>query len=221
MWYSFKKQLFLSIALYFSIFSASAAGIDTLTIPGEFQPPGIVGTFPNDAEFSWIKHRSPTNTTYFSWNFGGGTDGGIVFDQPQAFKEMTDVFIMFNQPAGFYSVNGGLFIDAGQTIDMSNLRMRQAGNDIDVGSGSGYNTLVPLVDDALLLAEGQNGWSVDANGTYHLFYNTRGICVDCEMTVHLYGTAVSAVPLPASVWLFGSGLIGLFGFSWGRNKQLV
>lgn len=203
-------QAVVFIGICFSVFSVSAANISSLLLPGQFQPPGIVGTFPNTAEFSWIKHRSPDNTTYFSWNFGGGTDGGIIFDQSQVFTEMTDVFIMFNQRAGFFSVNNGLSIAADKTIDMSNLRMQQAGNIYDVGSGSGYDTLVPYVDDTLLLAEGQNGWSIGANGAFHLFYNTRGICDGCEMTVHLYGTTV--VPVPAAIWLFISGIVGFSGF---------
>jgi len=32
-----------------------------------------------------------------------------------------------------------------------------------------------------------------------------------QLTNSTYGTDVSAVPVPAAVWLFGSGLIGLVG----------
>ena len=187
-----------------------------LTIPGSFSPPGIVGTYPDDSEFSWIKHRFPSSSGYQSWNFGGGSDGGIILDQSQGYTKMTDVFIMFNQPTGFYSVNTGLSIDSNNTIDMSNLRMRHAGEVIDIGSGSGFDTLVPYVNDLSLLGEVENGWSIDSDGMYNLFYNTRGICAGCGMTIHLYGAAV--VPLPAATWLFGSGLIGLIGVA--RRKKI-
>lgn len=110
------------------------------------------------------------------------------------FKFMTDVFTMFSQPGGFYSVDSGITIAADQTINMANLRMWHAGSIIDIGSGSGYSTLVPYYDDMSLLNSAENGWSIGAGGIYHLFYNTRGTCVDCEMTIHLYGTAI--VPLP-------------------------
>ena len=215
MQFNFSHKVFLFALLCFTSMSSSAAHISMLTLPGQFQPPGIVGTFPDDAQFSWIKHRHPSNTTYFSWNFGGGTDGGIIFNQPQAYTEMTDTFIMFNQQTGFFSVNGGLSIGADETIDMANLRMWQSGNIIDIGSGSGFDTLVPYYDDISLLADGMNGWSMNADGSYHLFYNTRGVCDGCEMTVHLYG---SVVPIPAAVWLFLSGLLGLFGIM--RNRRL-
>ncbi|VAW68718.1 hypothetical protein MNBD_GAMMA09-1863 [hydrothermal vent metagenome] len=204
----FYKSVFLVGLFYFSVSGAYA--VTMLTIPGSFSPPGISGTFPDTAEFSWIKHRFPSNAGYFSWNFGGGTDGGIIFDQPQAFREMTDVFVMFNQPAGFFSINSGLSIGPDKTIDMSNLRMTQGGNIIDIGSGSGFDTLVPYFDDFSLRSPDQNGWSMDVSGAYHLFYNTRGTCAGCEMTIHLYGSAV--VPVPAALWLFGSGLLGLAGF---------
>ncbi len=59
--------------------------------------------------------------------------------------------------------------------------------------------------------------------TYNLLYSATfpaGDCSGCwanvRYTLHLEGT-ISAVPIPAAVWLFGSGLIGLVGFS-RRNK---
>jgi len=47
--------------------------------------------------------------------------------------------------------------------------------------------------------------SIQASGPY------QGMTV--EMTMQ-----VSSVPVPAAVWLFGSGLMGLFGFSWRRHR---
>jgi len=38
-----------------------------------------------------------------------------------------------------------------------------------------------------------------------------------QITVDLLGTAVAVVPVPAAVWLFGSGLIGLIGM--GQRKK--
>ena len=41
----------------------------------------------------------------------------------------------------------------------------------------------------------------------------------CVFTLGMYGNdpVVSAVPVPAAVWLFGSGLIGLIGIA--RRKK--
>lgn len=33
----------------------------------------------------------------------------------------------------------------------------------------------------------------------------------------MYVTSVTAVPVPAAAWLLGSGIVGLFGWSWRRN----
>ena len=38
--------------------------------------------------------------------------------------------------------------------------------------------------------------------------------IDLQMLSEAYGyNIISAVPIPAAVWLFGSGLLGLLGFS--------
>lgn len=54
---------------------------------------------------------------------------------------------------------------------------------------------------------------LDPNG-FNGFTNTENFTVD---TLNISVTGVSAVPVPAAVWLFGSGLIGLFGFA--RKKS--
>jgi len=74
------------------------------------------------------------------------------------------------------------------------LRMYQSGRITDIGSGSGYSTLVPLVSDISTLGDRENGWTVDSSGTYRLVYNTRGTCPDCEMTILLYGSTNAALP---------------------------
>ncbi len=55
--------------------------------------------------------------------------------------------------------------------------------------------------------------NLDPNG-FNGFTNTTSFTVD---TLNINVTGVSAVPVPAAVWLFGSGLIGLFGFA--RKKS--
>ena len=197
------------------VLASSAHAVSLLTIAGEYQPPGISGTFENDTAFSWISHRFSSSHEPFSWLIGGGTENGIIFNEAQSYGELTGELIMFNQPTAFYSVGSGISISQNNTINMSNLRMSQSGEIINIGSGSGYSTLVPYVDDLLLLGLGENGWSIDTNNVYHLFYNTSGTCLECEMTIHLTGT--TTVPVPAPVWLLSSGLIGLIGAA--RRKE--
>lgn len=208
-------KILTSVGLFLVTFNVYS--ISQLTIEGEYLPPGISGVFPDGSDFSWIKHRFPTAESYFSWRIGGGTDGGLVFGQPQAYGELTDVFTMFNQSSVFYSVNDGISINSDNTIDMSNLRMSHSTTIIDIGSGSGYDTNIHFVDDLLAISAGESGWTIDSSGAYHLFYTTRGICVDCEMTIYLTGTAI--VPLPAAVWLMLTGLFSLFVINRSTRKN--
>ena len=59
----------------------------------------------------------------------------------------------------------------------------------------------------------QNGGSSwYSNGQYGFDYASLNGTVSVNGAVPANGT-VSAIPLPASVWLFGSGLLGLVGIS--------
>ena len=66
--------------------------------------------------------------------------------------------------------------------------------------------------------------SYDAvTGEYDLSWSsviTSGGFVDQTLDWHITGVAnVSAVPLPASIWLFASGIIGLYGMSKRRQTK--
>ena len=58
--------------------------------------------------------------------------------------------------------------------------------------------------DSLVVAEGANSFSV--------FFNNNGSVLQVDVQV------IPAIPLPAAVWLFGSGLIGLVGMTGVRRK---
>ena len=203
------------IALFIS-FPAMAASIGQLTIVGDANQPGISGNYSTTANFSWMSQIFPGNTAGFSWSLGSGSDNGILFGQAQNAGEMLSIRPMFNQPTTFYSEGSGLTIDNLNVIDMSNLRMQHASTIIDVGSGSGFNTLVNRVSDITLLTQGENGWMLNQDGSYYLIYNTRGTCDSCNLALHLYGTAV--VPVPPAILLFCSGLMS-FAIMRRRQKQ--
>lgn len=69
-------------------------------------------------------------------------------------------------------------------------------------TGSGGSTLAQATKTAFANATGDGMWSLSANGT--ATYTIPG---------------VSAVPVPAAAWLFGSGLLGLVGIA--RRKRPV
>lgn len=160
----------------------------SLIIDGDDTLPGVIsGAYTTTSDLSWIEHIFPGNANGFMWSIMGGSNGGILFGQAQEIPGMASVRPMFNQPTTFFSVGAGVSINEAKTINMANLRMKHAGEIIDVGSGSGYVTLVPLVNDITALNEGENGWMINPDGSYHLIYNTRGTCVDCTLKIHLTG----------------------------------
>lgn len=65
-------------------------------------------------------------------------------------------------------------------------------------------------------------WSGVYGDSFSLWYSTREPlgsptgCGGCRFFWHLEGTVVSAVPVPAAAWLFGSGLLAMFGWRMRR-----
>ena len=80
---------------------------------------------------------------------------------------------------------------------------------------------IPLVGNATIICDGNNeaacgiGSTYVVDGAYHVGgagFTTVGY------TVHLEGTVAAAIPVPAAVWLFGSGLLGLAGVARRKRK---
>ncbi|WP_372521443.1 hypothetical protein [Sulfuricaulis sp.] len=210
------RWLFVSCMLW--VFPCSAQSVTGLTIDGTTSS-GIVGEFALTSQFSWF-HHVIIDPPGHSWMFGPGSMGGIVFGTEQPMGEMGGWYIMYNQPAILFSAAGGITIDSNNTIDMSNLLFSQAGTVYDLGSGSGYNTLVPLVSDISFLGAGQNGWMINPDGTYYLIYNSIGLGPTSTSTVHLYGSVV-AIPLPGALVTFASGIIGLLIIAVARKGGVM
>lgn len=194
---------------------ALAQPIIALTIKGAYKP-SVGGTLPVTSKYSWI-----TTTIYtggqFSFFYGPGTDGGVVFGKTQDYGDaqgvagqMSSWFQMLTRDSWLYSVQGGISIAGDYTVDMSNLRLLWGGKVVDLSAG-GVNTLVPLVPDITALGQGENGWMINSDGTYHLVYynSTLGACgVGCATAIHLYGT-MQFVPNHADGDLNGDGKVDL------------
>ena len=123
----------------------------------------------------------------------------------------------------------------------------QAFFDIDYGinSGGSFDSWIELYDSSYTrIAYNDNSYTTESGsfGTFDsfmsyefeassLYYIAVGQTCDCKMsrmsygvdyTLHIsqgYDQEVSAVPVPAAVWLFGSGLLALLGVS-RRNRRL-
>lgn len=163
-------------------------------------------SWPPDSEYSWISHRFPSASTWHSWRLHPGTDAGIRFQTSQAYGALTSEFLMFNVPTALFSDGNGITLDNNERINMDMLRKKSGKTVLDLGSGSGVEPLVPLVNDVTMLAAGQNGWQTNNDGSYHLIYNTVGNCAGCQMIIHLYGTAI---PVQADGDISGDGRVSV------------
>jgi hypothetical protein len=129
-------------------------------------------------------------------------------------------------------------LDVGDVISGSILTKAGTGQQIDVFSATPYSDVL-LANNAYLVSEGPAplaatdnslglGYDIDGNYLADLYPSLypNGYVTPFDGIAGLTNigsgnsltvTAVSSVPLPATVWLFGSGLIGLIGIS--RRKQ--
>lgn len=108
-------------------------------------------------------------------------------------------------------------------------RLDIASNQVITIAASGSDYLAEAIDPAgqltltgssqfiLGLFDGTN-WMMDSGlGSVSLGANSVQIAFDGPNSVFLVDVAVSAVPIPAAVWLFGAGLIGLAGIARRRS----
>jgi hypothetical protein len=139
------------------------------------------------------------------------------------------------------TASGSFFYDA-DTSSYSNINLATTTGSVLTGTtyqyGSAYNAFsVRLTEvnspdlsgeQAWLMAfgEGELGFTElsNAGGTVpiHILYGSEGVCTysACGEVTQFRSTvsgSVSAVPIPAAVWLFGSALAGL---GWMRRKRI-
>jgi len=121
-------------------------------------------------------------------------------------------------PASTYTggpVPSGSLDNAAGTITMDLSSFFANWGDGDYMLGTGRN-------DGITSAMAAGTWD-PATHAYTLYWDSKAIgpnCPEpngCVSHLTLAGTA-SPVPVPAALWLFGSGLLGLFGLQWRLNK---
>jgi len=183
---------------------------------------------------TWIVNGSFDKAQFISSsNFTASYDEDINTEAGQNVSELTShasILGRGNNTLDFYSFNG---------------IVGQAFFDIDYGKNSGgsFDSWIELYDSNYTrISYNDNSYttesgSVDAFDSFinyefessGLYYIAVGQTCGCKMsnmsygvdyTLHIsqgYNQGVSAVPVPAAVWLFGSGLLALFGVS-RRNK---
>jgi len=118
-----------------------------------------------------------------------------------------------SSPANILSDDGA----GNVTIDLSGLTLNTAGRNIFL-EGTGVAQMVCAID-----CSNGDSYTLDYSATLNLnaWFASPGFdvvtpAITVDYALHLEGT-VSAVPVPAAVWLFGSGLLGLAGVARRRR----
>lgn len=156
-----------------------------------------------------------------------GSDGGIRIGSTQSPGEIDDYYQFFDISGRHYTsvaVTGGTTNGlnfSGWNMDWNSGVMPLGGiawtptNCATVGVAcSGYADGVAVFN-----------WNGVYGGAYTLDYTARVPLGHSSgfgyvpFLVHLEGVVMSAVPVPATVWLFGSGLLGLMGVAQRRRAR--
>lgn len=148
--------------------------------------------------------------------------GGIVIGQTRAPGEIDSW--------SFYGFGGNHWLPSpvppGSTtsgLDFSGWTVRWNGGDIPMGSGAWNPLNCGTLGSPCAFTNGVAAfsWSGIYGDSYSLWYTATvpsGDFAGVQYMLHLEGTVMSAVPLPAAFWLFGSGLLGLSGFARLSNR---
>lgn len=148
-----------------------------------------------------------------------GSDGGIVIGTTQSPGEIDDFFSFFGIAGRHFTtvaVTGGTT----QGLDLSGWNMDWNSSTIPLGTGAW--TPVNCESSGVACAGYADGVAVfDWSGVYgdaytldyasHVPQGHSSGFGGVPFFLHLEGTVMSAVPLPAAAWLLGSGLLGLLG----------
>lgn len=156
--------------------------------------PGGYGNYPLDADFSWISHRFPGNTSAHIWTLAPGSDGGVIMNTAQPGQgQITAVRAMYNVPSWLFSAGTGISFGAfAQAFDFTNIRLYWGEDIYDFGFGTTRSGQVPHVAGPQDV-QSANGWWLDAQGKYHLVFRGDGQCAGCELTVHLTGQMTTSL----------------------------
>lgn len=158
-----------------------------------------------------------------------GTAGGLIVGQTQAPGEI-EQSSFFGQDAWLYTVTAPTSGDG--TLDFTGLRWLWGTSGVSWTFGGGAWTPTNAADFGAPTSGYTDGvarfeWSGVYGDSYSLWYSTTEPfgsptgCGGCQFFWHLEGTVVATpvplIPVPAAVWLLGSGLIGLLGIARRRT----
>jgi hypothetical protein len=211
------RGIVLAVGALVSAGSSAATTCDSNSISSL-----VAGSYPcfeTSIEFGFKSqgpHAETLTATYNSKTQKGGGISLFHVSSTDSYSITNTVFdfsanVQHSILTGSMSISGNI-----DSINASGLLMSANLTGVygEAGNLVGFNTKDIWCSAAINAAIGGNGCT-KAEVVYFLLDGTLDL--DAKHSQKLYGTAYTSVPLPAAVWLFGSGILGLAGIS-GRKR---
>jgi hypothetical protein len=217
---NFKTVLATSILLLVTAFNANAALVQmnftgSISLDGSFSDP--TGIFDQGDIISgfWLVETTTTDsdasTTRGAYAHTGAPAFQINIDSSIFQANSTTIQILDNHSLGIgtidaYDVLGSAGVTSnisGLSVDQMQITLRDTKVPLDVFSSDALPLFAPIPADFDQIGQVQGQLTGSFNGN--------------QFFMNLEIDNVSAVPVPAAIWLFGTALVGLVGFC-GRKS---
>jgi hypothetical protein len=211
------RGILLAVGALVSAGSSAATTCDSNSISGLVD--GSYPCFETSIEFRFKSHGPHPDTLTATYNSKTHKGGGISLFQLSSTDSYSITNTVFDFSANIqHSILTGSMSISGKidSLNASGLLMTANLTGVygEAGNLVGFNTKDIWCSAAINDAIGGSGCT-KAEVVY--FSLDKALDLNARHSQKIYGIAYTSVPLPATAWLFGSGLLGLVGIA--RRKK--